>query len=168
MTVSASYPKRQNVFLGWALVCLLTSFYVFFLRDGTPHDNQKPPSDAVLRWDLGFLRRYWTYMTGILGILTMVAGLTAASAVFVSRYLNGTAWSRSNPEMLAFVGAVAAAFVAGGTAGRLAGNKLAEPVGGGPETPPETPAEAPVEMPAEAPKEKPEQGGRAPAITPNE
>lgn len=134
VTVSGSDPDRQAVFLVWVMVCLLASFYVLFLRDqATVQDTAAAPAQdtataPALRWDFMFFRRYWKYMTAPIGVITIFAGCAAAFTVAQSQYLRGTAWAGSIPEWMAFCGAAGAAFVAGSTAGRLAGNKYANPL----------------------------------------
>jgi hypothetical protein len=128
VTVSGSDPNRQAVFLAWVIVCLLASCYVLFLRDQATAQDKDTATAPALRWDFLFFRRYWKYMTAPIGVITIFAGCAAAFAVAQSQYLRGTAWAGSIPEWMAFCGAAGAAFVAGSTAGRLAGNKYANPL----------------------------------------
>ncbi len=127
ITVTASYPRIHIVAVVGLAVCLLASLYVFFLRDGTDRDRVVAGGDAALRWPFGFVARYWRYTTEMVGVLTVASGLIAATAAFTAQYLNADVWSADVSEWLTFCGAIATSFVAGGTAGRLAGNRYAPP-----------------------------------------
>ena len=116
-------------------VCALASLYVYFLRRpaaGRKKTPDEPTDDTpVLRWGFDFVFGYWKFVTGSLGILTIAAGFTAATAALSAQYLDSETWDGSNfKDWLTLGGALATAFVAGGTAGRLAQNVYARPTDG--------------------------------------
>jgi hypothetical protein len=76
----------------------------------------------VLRESFGFFTGYWLWVTDIFGVLTVAAGLIAAAGAFNAAYLKNDAWSGDWTAWAGLWAAVAAAFIAGGTTGRLAQN----------------------------------------------
>lgn len=140
VTLSLAYPNSLAVFGIGLGVCLVGSWYLFFLRrnDLPPsivYDKIPPPNetdeqkamreekfDRVLRWPFGFWHGYWRWVCSASGAITIVTGLFAAGAVFASNYLQSEAWSSDFQTWQAFCLSVGAAFVAAGTAGKLAQN----------------------------------------------
>jgi hypothetical protein len=139
VTLALPYPQSGTVILVGLSVCLLCSAYTFLLRrptlasgQGGPSKKEKnqPESDAgaqlaerasrVFRSPFGFLRDWVLFYANILGVLTLVAGLIAASTAFVAQYVASDSWDASMSTWITFVGATATAFIAGATAGKLA------------------------------------------------
>ena len=117
VTISLSYTHREHVILVGLGVCLLTSFYVFFLRQKDPDEED----NTVLRTRFRFFHGYWQFATGAIGLLTIAAGLAAAITAFSKQYEAAEVWSGGFGDWLTFAAAVGTAFLAGGTAGKLAG-----------------------------------------------
>jgi hypothetical protein len=155
VTLDAPYPRWDLVFLVGLGVCVLCSAYTFFLRRpsltagtaGAPSDAEKDKTDdkaaaaaeratSVFRYPFGFLKDWLLFYTGILGVLTLVAGLVAASTAFVAQYISSETWDASTSTWITFVGALATAFIAGATAGKLAQIQFTTNL-----TPPESPAD---------------------------
>lgn len=145
VTLSLAYPDVARVMLVGLAIAFAASWYVFFLRRdqlddvvllGKAHTPPKPaggrrPPTAeevrqrevatrVLRWPFGFWWGYWRWATSASGVITIVAGMAAAVTAFSTAYLNSETWTGSFGDWFAYTGAVATAFVAGGTAGKLA------------------------------------------------
>lgn len=119
VSLSRSYPNVEQVALVGLVVCFLASMYVFFLR--LPKEQlDKSEGSTALRWPFAFMKGYWMFATDMLGVITIVAGGAAAAAAFTAQYLNADAWTPDVDSWLTFCGAVGTAFVAGGTAGKLA------------------------------------------------
>lgn len=114
VTLSLSYTEMHNVVLVGLGTCFLASLYVCFLR----RDKNEP----ALRSPFTFLKEYWEFATDSIGGITIAAGFAAAATAFTAQYLNAEAWSGGFGAWLTYCGAVGTAFVAGGTAGRLAKN----------------------------------------------
>jgi hypothetical protein len=140
VTFSAPYPRTSLVALVGITVCLLCSVYVFILRlpslpdltlygKADPDDLDKERSTRLLRTGFGFVLGYWRWTAGYAGVITFVAGLIGAVTAFKLQYLSSDSWSGTLGEWLTYCGAVATAFIAAGTAGRLAQNKYDEPTG---------------------------------------
>ncbi len=135
ISFSLKYTNREAVYVFALAVCALASLYVYFLRRpqlGRKKTPDEPTDDTpVLRWGFDFVFGYWKFVTGSLGILTIAAGFTAATAALSAQYLDSETWDGSNfKDWLTLGGALATAFVAGGTAGRLAQNVYARPTDG--------------------------------------
>ncbi len=126
VTISLSYTRLELVMFVGLLVCVLSSFYVYFLR--RPTEDKRPTATdddsvdiPVFRKGFDFFAGYWWWATGSIGVLTIVAGMLAAATALSAQYLNADVWRGDSQSWLTFCGALATAFVAGGTAGRLAG-----------------------------------------------
>lgn len=119
VSLTRSYPNVEKVAIVGLAVCLLASMYVFFLRLPKKLLDDSDGRTA-LRWPFTFIKGYWEFATDMLGIITIVAGGAAAVAAFTAQYLNAEAWTPDVGSWLTYCGAVGTAFVAGGTAGKLA------------------------------------------------
>lgn len=145
VTLTLAYTDVVRVMLVGLAVALAASWYVFFLRrdqlgevvvlgkafeeDGDDADDDRPTAHElderdraarVLRWPFGFWWGYWRWATSASGVITIAAGMAAAVTAFTTAYLGSETWAASFGDWLAYIGAVATAFVAGGTAGKLA------------------------------------------------
>lgn len=136
VTVSLRNPHFTTVILGALATTWAASWYVFFLRrDDLSADivlgEAKKANDAeaavqadraarVLRWPFGFWLGYWRWVCSMSGAITLVAGLVAAVTAFSTAYLGSATWAGSFGDWFTLCGAIATAFVAGGTAGKLA------------------------------------------------
>jgi hypothetical protein len=130
---SMSYPRADKVAGVGLLGCFLTSLYVFLLRQKEIAETEQEKrrlrgvgerlnidESAVLRPDFGFWRLYWLFVTTTHGLVTIAAGLIAAAAAYSAQYLTADAWDNTLPVWITFLGAIASAFITGGTAGKLA------------------------------------------------
>jgi hypothetical protein len=143
VTFSASYPRQVLVAIVGLGVCIFSSLYVYILRrpqlsklivygrddfeGGEPTSSDRENASRVLRMRFGFWGGYVRFVSGASGVVTVAAGLLGAVTAFKLQYLSADAWSATAGEWLTFSGAVATAFIAAGTAGRLAQNKYEDP-----------------------------------------
>jgi hypothetical protein len=146
VTFSASCPNAVMVALVGVGVCFFSSVYVYGLRrpqmsnlilygdkwprDRTPTASDRERSSRLLRASFGFWFGYARFLSGASGAVTVVAGLLGAITAFKLQYLSSDAWSATVGEWLTYCGAVATAFIAAGTAGRLAQNKYEDDFSG--------------------------------------
>lgn len=122
VTINLAYPKRDRVVFVGLAVCLLASMYVFFLRRPDLDDEFAATGDRMLRMNFSFFLGYWRFATSVLGVITIAAGLLGAAGAFSVQYLTSDNWAGEWTDWFAYVGAIGTAFIAGGTAGRLAQN----------------------------------------------
>ncbi len=94
-------------------VCLVTSVYIFLLRQ---------PDEAAAIKDKVFYRGFLMWLLDRVGLLTLASGFLAAFVAFNTQFLRSPTWGASHEDWWTLIGAVATAFVAGATAGRLAKN----------------------------------------------
>ena len=89
ISISLKYTNREAVYVFALAVCALASLYVYFLRRpqlGRKKTPDEPTDDTpVLRWGFDTVFGYWRFVTGSLGILTIAAGFTAATAALSAR-----------------------------------------------------------------------------------
>ncbi len=136
VTLSIPNANLTHVLLAALATLVAASWYVYYLRReqlseqilyGGPLSaepataaGQKDAASRVLRWPFGFWHGYWRWLCSTAGAITIVAGTATATAAFSTTYLSSDTWSGSLRDWFALLGAVATAFVAGGTAGKLA------------------------------------------------
>ena len=136
VTLSIPDANLTTVLLAALATLAAASWYVYYLRrehlsdqilyggplstDPAVAADQKDASSRVLRWSFGFWHGYWRWLCSTAGAITIVAGTATATAAFSTTYLSSDTWSGSLRDWFALLGAVATAFVAGGTAGKLA------------------------------------------------
>ncbi|MFN8192338.1 MAG: hypothetical protein U0R78_18330 [Nocardioidaceae bacterium] len=149
VSVTMAYPLLARVAALGLVVCLACSFWVYILRTDSLSDlivfgkhlkgskagqaasleDQRELADEtnlasrVLRPPFGFWQGYARWFACTSGLITIVAGVLAASAAFTAQYLASQTWEMSLPNVVKYVGAVGTAFVAGATTGRILGNK---------------------------------------------
>ena len=131
-TLDMPYPNWNYVLIVGLATALLGSAYTFYLRrpsldpelGGT---KDLPGSDAsdsgtVFRWPFAFFDGWYLFYSDILGALTLAAGLVGATTAYVAQYVASDTWDASTRTWITFIGAIATAFVASATAGKLAQN----------------------------------------------
>jgi hypothetical protein len=144
VTLTLSYTNTVLVIIVGLLIALVSSWYVYFLRRpelsagillGRPaaEEEAQQRADAewysrALRWSGGFWHGYWRWVTSATGAITVVAGMVGVVTAFSAQYLASDSWDNTYRDWFAFIGAVATAFVAAGTAGKLAGYDYDKPI----------------------------------------
>jgi hypothetical protein len=113
MTLTFSFPYWSRVLALSLVVAFAASVYVFGLR------KSLFTADAVLvqRKTIG---DYLAWAGSGNGLLTIVVGGAAAFTAYSATYLQAEDWGKDPAQVLSLIGAIAAGFVAAGTAGRLA------------------------------------------------
>lgn len=141
VTVTLAYARTTLVMLVGLAVALASSVYVYFLRrpelpelmvlglvtDSNPRKDAEEKAQRALRSSFGFWHGYWRWVSSASGAITVVAGLAGATTAFSAQYLASETWASGFKDWFAFIGAVATAFVAAGTAGKLASLEYDKP-----------------------------------------
>ena len=132
---SISTTETTRVYFVFVSLCLLASMYVYLLRRPQIEEakgaaiDKNPDNPAVFRHGFEFFVGYWRFATGALGSLSIVAGFIGAFTAFVTTCsFSQPVWSGTVGEWSAMVGAVATAFIAAATTGKLAQNTFWKPV----------------------------------------
>jgi hypothetical protein len=137
MTLTFSFPYWSRVLALSLVVAFAASVYVFGLR------KSLFTADAVLvqRKTIG---DYLAWAGSGNGLLTIVVGGAAAFTAYSATYLQAEDWGKDPAQILSLIGAIAAGFVAAGTAGRLA-------AGGAPTDVPSAPDDGTAQQDKERP-----------------
>jgi len=133
VSLDLPYPRWHLVVLAGFGTCLLCSFYTFILRrshlptstGGLPNsssDVEKERSGRVLRWPFSFFKGWAMFYANIAGVVTIAAGLIGATTAFISQYVGSDTWDATVPTWFTFVGAIATAYIAGATTGKIVQN----------------------------------------------